>query len=202
MALLALQPALERALDPRWVVIARGIAAAAILAALWHCYSELRDAKPVPAREWLLAVAVGLVVFGVWINFDSGWAALGSGPGFVPLRDDGTLDLALAGLRLFGLVLVVPVMEELFWRSFLLRWIDRREFLAADPKRASLVAFALSSALFATEHSLWFAGLVAGAAYTWIYMRAGDLRLPIVSHATTNGTLGLWILATGNWGFW
>jgi uncharacterized protein len=202
MAFLASQPLLERSIDARWIVVLRGLAAAAVLAAFWRTYSELRDPKPVPAREWLLAVAVGLAVFGAWIAFDSGWAAFESAAGFVPQRADGSLDAPLAALRLFGLVLVVPVMEELFWRSFLLRWIDRRDFLAADPKRSSPMAIALSCALFATEHSLWFAGLLAGAAYTWVYMRAGNLRLPIVSHATTNGTLGLWILATGNWRLW
>ena len=93
-------------------------------------------------------------------------------------------------------------MEELFWRSFLLRWIDRREFLTADPRRASWLAFAISSALFAVEHSLWFAGLLAGLAYGWLYMRSRNLWIPIVSHATTNGILGIWILATGNWRFW
>jgi CAAX prenyl protease-like protein len=93
-------------------------------------------------------------------------------------------------------------MEELFWRSFLLRWIDSRDFLSWDPRKATFLAFALSSALFASEHSLWFAGLAAGIAYTWVYIRSGNLWIPIVSHAVTNGTLGLWILATGNWRFW
>ena len=87
-------------------------------------------------------------------------------------------------------------------KHFLLRWIDKREFLAFDPRSASWVAFAISSALFASEHSQWFAGLLAGMTYNWIYMRTGNLWVPIVSHATTNGLLGIWILATGNWQFW
>ena len=45
-------------------------------------------------------------------------------------------------------------------------------------------------------------GLAAGLAYTWVYARSGNLWIPITSHAITNGTLGLWILATGNWRFW
>lgn len=214
MTLLAFQPLLEGRIDARWLVVLRGLAAAALLALLWRHYVELRspprgDSSPrrragpnASPADWLFAVAVGLAIFGAWLAFDSGWAAFETGPGFVPLKADGSLDLTLVALRLFGLVLVVPVMEELFWRSFLLRWIERRDFLAADPKRASVLAFSLSSALFSTEHSLWFAGLLAGAAYTWVYTRTGNLRLSIVSHATTNGTLGLWILATGSWRFW
>ena len=203
IAFLALQPLAEGVADTRWVAVVRGLAVAALLAYFWKGYVELREPRPVPTLHWLLAVAVGAAVFGVWITFDSGWAAMGEGGGgFVPLRPDGSLDVALVALRLFGLALVVPVMEELFWRSFLMRWIDRREFLAADPRRASLMAFGVSCALFAVEHSLWFAGLIAGAAYAGLYMLSRNLWVPIVSHATTNALLGTWILATGNWRFW
>jgi hypothetical protein len=182
----------------------RGVAVAGVLAVLWPFYTELR---PLPrerdkAREWLVAIGVGLAVFFAWIHLDHGWMAFESGPGFDPRRPDGTLDWTMAGLRLFGLALVVPVMEELFWRSLVLRWIDARDFLAFDPRRASWRACVISSALFASEHSLWLAGLIAGLAYSWVYVRSGNLWMPIVSHTITNGTLGLWILATGNWRFW
>jgi CAAX prenyl protease-like protein len=188
--------------DSPWLVVARGAAVAAVLAFFWRRYAELE--RPVLRRaDVLVAIAVGLAVFGVWITFDHGWAVLGEGGrGFVPLGRDGSIDWTLAGLRFLALALVVPLAEELFWRSFLLRWIDARDFLALDPRGASIRAIALSSALFASEHSLWFAGLVAGVAYSWVYIRSGNLWIPIISHAITNGTLGLWILATGNWRFW
>jgi CAAX prenyl protease-like protein len=203
LAFLALQPLVEPHLDGRWVVAGRGVAVAILLAVLWRHYAELREGPAVPAREWALAGGIGIAVFAAWITFDSGWAAFGTpGRGFVPLRADGTLDLTLTALRLFGLVLVVPVMEELFWRSFLMRWIAGREFLAVSPARVGAAGFLISSALFALEHSLWFAGLLAGLGYGWIYMRSGNLRVPIASHAITNGLLGAWILATQNWPHW
>jgi CAAX prenyl protease-like protein len=93
-------------------------------------------------------------------------------------------------------------MEELFWRSFLMRWIAKRDFLALEPKCAGFAAVAISSALFAAEHSFWFAGLIAGAAYALVYIRSGNLWTPIIAHATTNGILGTWILLTGNWRYW
>jgi CAAX prenyl protease-like protein len=198
-------------IESPWLPALRGVAVAVVLAAFWRHYSELRtgDRPPTPTSEHgglsrvLIAVVSGFAVFGVWITLDSGWMlAGGMGEGFAPLKADGSVDWVLAGLRLFGLALVVPVMEELFWRSFLLRWLDRRDFLAADPRQASFTAFALSSALFALEHTQWLAGLIAGAVYTEVYKKTGDLRVPIVSHAITNGTLGIWILATGNWRFW
>ncbi len=188
--------------DIRWLVILRAVAVAGVLGIFWRHYVELHEAPALRVPEWLLAVGLGVLVFAAWITFDHGWFAFDSGQGFSPLRPDGRIDPMLAMLRLAGFALLVPVMEELFWRSFLLRWIDKREFLKMDPRHASMAAFAISSALFASEHSQWFAGLLAGLAYGWAYMRTGNLWVPIVSHATTNGLLGIWILATGNWKFW
>jgi CAAX protease family protein len=211
IGLLAAQPWLAApGIDARWLTISRAAAAAALLAFFRREYRELHGARLLPAREWLLAIATGVAVFLAWITFDHGWAVVGApgggfaapAGGFVPLDADGRIDWTLAILRFAALAAVVPVMEELFWRSFLLRWIDARDFLAFDPAQASLRAFALSSALFASEHSLWFAGLLAGVAYNWLYLRNGNLWAPIIAHGVTNGTLGLWIIATHQWQLW
>jgi len=173
-----------------------------VLALFWPRYVELRGARGVQLRQWLVAIVVGLGVFLAWIQLDRQGVAFDAGPGFDPTAADGRVDPLLAGLRLFGLALVVPVIEELFWRSFVMRWIDARRFLALDPARVSAFAFAAAAGLFALEHSLWLAGLVAGVAYAWLYVRTRNLWVPILSHAVTNGVLGVWIVTTGNWRFW
>jgi hypothetical protein len=174
-----------------------------LLVVFWRRYVELSGAPRLAARELWEAAGVGLVVFAAWISLDHGWMTFGAqGPGFIPLDREGRLDIPLAAARFLALAAVVPVMEELFWRSFLMRRIDGRSFLGRDPRRTSLAAWAASSVVFASEHSLWLAGLVAGAAYGGLYVRSGNLRSPLISHAITNGTLGLWILATGQWRFW
>jgi hypothetical protein len=114
----------------------------------------------------------------------------------------GALDWNLIALRLFGAVLVVPLIEELFWRSFLLRWIDQRDFLALLPGQSSLRALVVSSAVFALAHPLWFAGLVAGLIYGTLYQVTGRLWFPIAAHALTNLMLGLWIIDTRAWSYW
>ena len=144
-------------------------------------------------------MAVGVL----WVWLDFGWAHLGDpGGGFVPLRADGSLDPLLVALRLLGFVLVVPVMEELFWRSFVMRRIDRADFLALDPRATSVTALVLTSAVFALEHREWLAGLIAGLAYGMLYRRTGNLKRCIASHASTNLTIAGWVLATGEWRFW
>ena len=134
---------------------------------------------------------------------DRGWAVLGGGgTGFDPTGADGRIDPLVAGLRLASLALVVPLMEELFWRSFLMRWFDAPAFAFADPRRTSARAFILVAALFALEHDLWLAGLFAGIVYNWLHVRTGGLWIPVVSHAVTNGALGIWVLGTRSWHLW
>jgi CAAX prenyl protease-like protein len=192
----------DKAGDLRWLTILRPFLVAALLALLWRHYEELHVLPRVAPGQWILAVVLGLGVFLAWITFDRGWMVIGEPRGFAPVDARGGLDPVAAALRLAGFALVVPVMEELFWRSFLLRRIDAHDFLARDPRAVSLAAFALSSALFASEHSFWFAGLLAGAAYNVCFMRSRNLWISITSHAITNGTLGLWILAHGAWRLW
>lgn len=192
----------RHAIDIRWVTIARGGAAALVLAIAWRHFSELRPAR-LTLGQASAAVFFGLAVFGLWIVLDRGWAVIDQrNSGFTPLDAAGRLDPWMFALRLAGFALAVPLAEELFWRSFLLRWIDRKRFLEMDPRTASLRAFAICSGLFALEHSQWLAGLAAGMIYTGLYTRTGNLWAPIVSHAITNATLGIWILATGRWVLW
>jgi len=153
------------------------------------------------ARSIAAAVATGTVVFLLWINLDANWMSLGQAEGFDP-RSEGRTQWSLVLLRIAGAALVVPVMEELFWRSFLLRWIDAANFLARVPAQASARAFLVTMVLFGIEHNLWLAGMVAGAAYTILYMRSNSLWSPILAHGVTNGVLGCWIISGGHWNYW
>jgi len=202
ITLLAAQPLLEHHFDARWIAVARGLAVGALLLFLWPRFVELREAPALRAREWAAALATGFGVFVAWINLDHGWMTFGGGQGFVPLRADGSLDPGLVALRFLVLAAIVPVMEELFWRSFLLRWIDKRDFLAASPRDVSALAIVATAVLFASEHALWLAGLAAGLIYTALYVGTGNLRACVVSHALTNGLLGVWIVATRDWRLW
>jgi CAAX prenyl protease-like protein len=188
--------------DSRWLNVLRAVAVTLALACFWRGYGELGAFGEVKPYQWLLAISSGLAVFLVWIHVDHDWALIDHARSFDPTGRNGGIELTVASLRLAEFALVVPVMEELFWRSFLLRWLDAKDFSAVDPRRVSPRAFALTAALFALEHSHWFAGLVAGLLYNWVYMRTGNLWVPIASHAITNAALGIWIITTGNWQLW
>lgn len=153
-------------------------------------------------REVLWSIVVGGGVFLLWIYLDQEWMRLGQSTGYDPRNLSGAIDWSLALPRLLGAVLVVPVMEELFWRSFIMRWIKYPEFLKAAPVRIGLRALLISSVMFGLGHSLWLAGIIAGLAYGWLYVKSQSLWAPVLAHATTNGLLGLWVLQTGQWSFW
>jgi CAAX prenyl protease-like protein len=191
-------------LDARWLYGYRVGCVAMLLVWLWRQYRELIWPFAVRMQGWLAALAVGTAVFALWIFPYPDWAVMGEASrGFSPLHADGkSIDPWLAAMRVAGAALVVPLMEELFWRSFLMRWLDHQDFLNVDPARISLRALAISSVLFAVEHSLWLAGLLAGLAYGWLYMRYRKLWVPVGAHAVTNGLLGLWVIQTGSWTYW
>ncbi|MCB5188089.1 CAAX prenyl protease-related protein [Methylobacillus caricis] len=188
-------------IDLRWFYGIKVTLVALVLWVLRKNYTELFHGSVLDFKAWLTAIAVGVLVFVAWINLDAPWMLLSEvSGGFNP--GVGIEACILMATRIAGAALVVPLMEELFWRSFLMRWIQNQNFLKVAPRHVGWMALAVSSALFAIEHSLWFAGLVAGLAYGLLYIRSGKIWMPIIAHAVTNGVLGVWVIYTGNWHYW
>ena len=190
--------------DPRWVYAATVGVVTGLMAWWWREYGELARQTLPTLREAAVAVAVGAAVFVLWINLDAPWMTLNVGAvgPFVPLDAQGRIDWPLLVVRWLGATLMVPLMEELFWRSFLMRWLQQPVFEGLDPRRVGLRAVLLSTFVFVLAHPLWLAAAVAGLAYAGLYVRYGRLWVPVIAHAVTNGMLGVWVVATGNWQFW
>ena len=121
---------------------------------------------------------------------------------FVPVDAQGRLDWPLIAMRWLGAALLVPVMEELFWRSFLMRWLQAPRFEGIDPRRVGPKALGLSTFVFMLAHPLWLAAIVAGLAYALLYRGTGKLWPAVIAHGVTNAALGLWVVQTGQWQFW
>lgn len=207
MALLALRgwmPADNRwGLDPRWLYALTLPVVGGLLLLWWREYGELQAANRPSWGEGLASVAIGAGVFAAWIHLDAPWMQVGEAAArFVPLGAQGELIWPLVAVRWLGAALVVPVMEELFWRSFLMRWVDNPDFEQVSPQTASIKAIALSTFAFTLAHTLWLGAIVAGLAYAWLYKRTGSLWAPVVAHAVTNGVLGIWVVVWGQWAFW
>ena len=190
--------------DTRWLYGLQLVLVGGLLLAWRREYGELgRQSLPTPG-EALAAVAVGAAVFGLWIRLDAPWMTLtvDATPAFVGAAADGRLQWPLIAVRTLGAAVLVPVMEELFWRSFLMRWVQSPVFEGVSPAAVGLRAIVISTFLFVLAHTLWLAAIVAGLAYALLYVRSGKLWLPVIAHAVTNGALAAWVVATGNWQFW
>ncbi len=188
--------------DLRWFYAVKITAVAGLLWMFRNAYSELHRPHGIGVRTWAVAIAAGVIVFIAWINLAAGWMVTGESIGFDPRNDDANIDWLLVAVRLAGAVLVVPLMEEIFWRSFLMRWITHPNFLTVKPTQVGFKAFFITAILFAVAHNLWLAGLFAGVVYNLLYMRSSTLWSPILAHAVTNALLGVWVVSTGSWDFW
>jgi CAAX prenyl protease-like protein len=205
MLLLAVRGAVPAsgAIDARQIYGVSLLLVGGLLIGFRREYGELARQNWPTWREAGLAAGVGAVVFWLWIMLDAPWMQLAPATAaFKPLDGQGQPMWPLIAVRWIGATLLVPVMEELFWRSFLMRWIEHHRFEAVDPRRIGAKAIVLSTFLFMLAHTLWLAAIVAGLAYAWLYRRTGKLWVAVIAHAVTNGALGVWVVMTGNWAFW
>ena len=156
------------------------------------------------SRECLLAVFSGLLVLIIWIVPEEYLLQFSGHSGFDPFAfgwsSAGTK--GLIAVRLLGAAIVVPVMEELFWRSFLLRYLINPDFRTVPPGSFTWFSFISVSILFGLEHHRIVVGIIAGVIYNLLLIRQKKLSGCILAHGVTNLGLGIYVLITGSWMFW
>jgi hypothetical protein len=104
--------------------------------------------------------------------------------------------------RLLGAVIVVPIFEELFWRSFALRWLIDENFSAVPIGTFTWFSASAVILAFGFEHHRWLAGIFAGLLYHALLYYKKDLSACVIAHAVTNLLLGIYVLLTQQWSFW
>jgi CAAX prenyl protease-like protein len=206
-ALLALAGALRKpsggfwlAAPEYWIFPAQTLICGALLLWFWREYG-LRA-----PRKGLFAVGIGLVVFALWIAPQQ---FLGFPPrltGFDPevFAAQPALYWGTVIFRFLRLVVVVPLVEEIFWRGFVLRYLIKEKFTEVPIGVFSWFSFGVVTVAFGFTHSPAdrIAALVTGALYNLVAYRTRSLASCILAHAVTNLLLGAWIMATRQWGFW
>jgi len=112
-------------------------------------------------------------------------------------------NLAFILLRSAGSFLLVPILEELFWRGWMMRWLIDMDFLKVPLGKYVPSAFWIVAILFASEHGpYWEVGLAAGIIYNWWLIRTRNLADCILAHAVTNAVLAGYVLVTDRWQYW
>jgi CAAX prenyl protease-like protein len=171
-----------------------------------------RRVFPEKPTQFAGSVAMGVAIYAVWVGPDVLWptyrthwlfqnSIMGTASSSLPtiVRTDPVFIF----FRTLGCVALVPVVEELFWRGWLGRWLVKPDFQQVSLGTYTRSAFWISTFLFASEHGpYWEVGLLAGAAYNWWLMRTRSLADCVLAHAITNGCLAVHVLATDQWQYW
>jgi hypothetical protein len=183
----------------------------AVMAAV--LYFVARPALDFHVKQWAASLLIGVAIFALWIApdlmfpsyrhsflFDN--AVTGAARSSMP--EAARHDIPVLWLRSLRAVIVVPIVEELFWRGWLMRWmIDSENFERVPLGAYTPMAFWIVAVLFASEHgSFWDVGLLAGIVYNWWIIRTRNLWDCIIAHAVTNGVLAAWVVAGNHWQYW
>ena len=170
-----------------------------------------RRVIPRSAPHWLSSIALGLAVCALWVAPDalfpawrSSWLFQNAITGHLKTSiPPGELTPLMLALRTARAALLVPVLEELFWRGWLPRWLQDTNFSRIPLGQYTPFAFWSTAVLFALEHgSYWEVGLLCGIIYNWWMRRTRSLGDLILVHAVTNLALSLYVIATGRLTFW
>jgi uncharacterized protein len=158
------------------------------------------------AGGWLAALAAGLLALGLWILPH---VLLGEAPrtaGFDPtvFSNSPFLYWLTVAARFARLVVVVPLVEEIFWRGFLMRYLILENFLKIPLGAYSRLSFFGVAGLFMLVHLMpdWPAAFLTGLIYNGLLVRTKSLGACVAAHALTNLGLGIYIMTTRQWGFW
>jgi hypothetical protein len=170
-----------------------------------------RRVLPRAAPHWPVSVALGLGVFVVWVAPDfllPSWrqsvlfqnGVTGRITTSIPPRE---LTVLMLVLRTTRAALIVPILEELFWRGWLPRWIQDGDVDRIPLGQYTPLAFWGTALLFAAEHGpFWEVGLLAGVIYNWWMRRTRSLGDLMLAHGVTNLALSVYVIGTRQWGFW
>jgi uncharacterized protein len=184
----------------------RVLAVSAILLFFSRRAISLRSSSP------LLSAMFGMLIFAVWVGPDLLWPAyrqhwffhnslLGAAASSLP--DKFRADPFFLLFRTAGTALLVPVVEELFWRGWLMRYLISPDFEKIRLGAYTALSFWLTAILFATEHGpYWEVGLIAGIGYNYWMIRTRSLGDCILAHAVTNACLAAYVILAGQWQYW
>ena len=175
------------------------------IALFW--YREVLQEVQYYKKFLLPALAMGLVACAGWVLIDRYVPYPHSGSRtaynpFVEISNPAGVYAFLA-VRFYGLVIMVPIMEEMFWRAFLLRYItDMDDFKSVLYNHYSINAFLAVTGLFALAHPEWLVALLFSAAANLLLKKTKSVFACIVFHAVTNLSLGIYVLISHDWKYW
>ena len=204
IVLLAIAPKLD--LDARLEAPLRVIVMAAVCYVCWPRDLTLKPTKP------LLSIGVGAIVFVIWIVPDVLFPGYRQSVLFSnsfighlhsSLRPSEQQNAWVLGWRTIRAVAIVPIVEELFWRAWAMRWLINPDFEKVPLGAYGTLAFWVTAVLFASEHGpYWDVGLITGIIYNSWMIRTKSVADCVLMHAVTNAILSSYVIARAQWQYW
>jgi uncharacterized protein len=151
------------------------------------------------------AVAVGIACFALWVGLDGRYPMFHRAGGFQPVRTYGegsALGPVFIAVRILGSSLAVPMIEEVFYRSFLYRYFIQAKFWKVPLGCYDAKAFLITALVFGIGHYEWVPGILCGFAYQGLVCRKKRLGDAISAHAITNLLLAGWVVTREAYYFW
>ena len=192
-----------------WIYIFKTVVGVILVGLMWPYVREMR---------WHLsweAVVVGIGVFVLWVGLDPLLVRLGFENSYprinsdalpwnpnVPFGSGSMLALFFVVGRILGSSIVVPPLEEVFYRSFVYRYLASKDFMAVPFRKFAWVPFLVTAGVFGTAHREWIAAILCAFAYQGLVIWKDRLGDAITAHSITNFLLGLWVVWRNEWHFW
>ena len=200
----------------QWIYPLQVIVCLLLIKQYWRSYDFT------PFRGMIIAALMGVIGILAWIlpgylfnkmNMDEGWWKFfgftaregGFNPGQLVSPDTSTYWL-LVTLRFLRMVIVVAIIEEVFWRGFLMRYfLDKDGDYWQQPfGKFSYKTYCLITFLFIVVHSPadYFGAFIYGSIAYWVAVHAKSLAAGIFMHSVANLLLGCYVMFTGEYGYW
>jgi CAAX prenyl protease-like protein len=196
-----------------WIYAVKTLVGAIILWQVWPHVAEMRW------RVSGAAIGIGVVIFALWVGLDplvpnqqKLWVQLGLSKAsevpvvlwnpFAQFGEASLLGWFFVIVRIAGTTLVVPPLEEAFYRSFLYRWIASPDFQSQPLGQFAWKPFLITALIFGFAHNEWLAGILCAAAYQGLVCWRKNLGEAMTAHAVTNLLLGIYVVSRSQWQFW
>lgn len=198
-----------------WIYPLQTIVSLILVGAWWRHYQF----GPLAIRHAIFGAAIGVIgivlwLFPSWLHSQTGWEMRWLGvtsraePGFDPgiFAENPAAWWTTVLLRFARMTVAVPLIEEIFWRGFLWRYLANPDrpwtetpFGSSNPR--ALIGTSVLM-MFAHQPVDWAACFVWALLVGWVAIRTRSLAACVICHATSNLLLGLYAVAYKQWGLW
>lgn len=192
-----------------WMYALKTIVGAWMVWVTWDVVKEMRW-----AFSWE-AVVVGIGVFVIWVGLDGYYPPIQNVLSWeIPKEKEAPWNpfeffsqsifwaWFFVVVRIAGSTLVVPFIEEVFYRSFVYRWLIREKFEEIPLGQWDKRSFLITGIIFGLVHFEWLPGILCGFAYQFLVVRKKRLGDAMTAHAITNFLIGVYVVVENKYHFW